>query len=557
MSAEKRFVRLAGIVVLALAVISGCSLFSRSPAERDAWYIQLNVRTAGARGIGVEEFDVTDLSIAVYGPGDQLLETVAWQASEGPRSYLIPVAEAGTHRLEVTHIGTNGGQTVEATESADFMIQAMVITVINITPGCIGVIDVEGGEPQEPIDLSGYWDFYWTIGAQPELGPVLFCLEQTGAEVLATRGFSGILDGNSLALEAWIDLGYGPLYVGLEGTVSGSTATGYEINGTSTGDMGEGTFRMIRPSTAPFGHLELEGQIDGAAISLDTEFALGGDGVEYDSEYDWTGFSVLYLDCHVDIALWFGVRGATIEVGRSYDMPYNANLDMRALPELDEAHLDAPGMLTITYYDGARMSGTFETSDGAAGGDTLAGSFDVSFWEQWSPPTEPTQPADPTPPVLSVPPVDLSKAYGFFPFGAENSPGSGEIGLIGYFFHDGAVQVRASAPGIVMEITEQDTDVYRISTSPGNNSIWRVEYNGVVNVTVSEGDSVSAGDILGTIAPPIWGPAYWTHLVVKQTDTDGDGLAYCPLSYATQNFIDQHEAVWSGWCLADTAPPPD
>lgn len=167
------------------------------------------------------------------------------------------------------------------------------------------------------------------------------------------------------------------------------------------------------------------------------------------------------------------------------------------------------------------------------------------------------RPPDTTPPLLSVPPVDLSKAYGFFAFGAANSPGGEPVGLIGYFFNDPTVQVRASAPGIVIEITGDAATGYVIVTSPRYNSIWRVEYGGVVNMTVSEGDAVSAGDILGTVAPPIWGPAYYTHLVVKQTDTDGDGLAYCPLIYATQSFVDQHEAVWSGWCLAYTAPPPD
>jgi hypothetical protein len=163
---------------------------------------------------------------------------------------------------------------------------------------------------------------------------------------------------------------------------------------------------------------------------------------------------------------------------------------------------------------------------------------------------------DTTPPVLSVLPVDLSKVTGFFAFGAENSPGE-RLGLIGYFFNDPNIQVRANAPGIVWEITGQSTTAYRISISPSNNSIWRVVYNGVVNLTVSEGNSVLAGDLLGMVAPPIWGPVYWTHLILKQTDTDGDGLAYCPLNYATQSFIDQHEAIGSNWCLSDTAPPSD
>jgi hypothetical protein len=166
-------------------------------------------------------------------------------------------------------------------------------------------------------------------------------------------------------------------------------------------------------------------------------------------------------------------------------------------------------------------------------------------------------PPDTTPPMLSVPPVDLSMVDSFFAFGAANSPGGEPVGLIGYFSDDPNVQVRASAPGIVIEIAGDAATAYGITISPSGHSIWRVVYSGVINPTVSKGNSVSAGDILGKIAPPIWGPVYWTHLILKQTALHGDGLAYCPLDYATQSFIDQHEAIGSNWCLLDTTPPPD
>jgi hypothetical protein len=315
MSQVKRVYYLAGIVVLAMAMLFGCSLLWEPP-EPSGWYIQLNVGDPGAKAIGVSEYDVTALSIAVYDPGDQLLESIDWDAAAGPKSYKIQVNQAGTHRIEVTHIGEDNGEVVEADESAEFEIAPMVITVIDITPGAIGLIRVDREEPSEPIDLSGYWDFHWTLEGQPEVGPVLFCIEQTDSSLTSDLGFTGTISGTTVFWEAWMDMGEGdPLYIRLDGTVTGGEGV-YQINGDASGDMGNGTFRMSTPSEAPFGRLDLEGEVYGVPISLHTDYALGGGG---ETEGGIGEFELMYSDCNSRATLWLHVEGP-LEVG-VYQMP--------------------------------------------------------------------------------------------------------------------------------------------------------------------------------------------------------------------------------------------
>jgi hypothetical protein len=152
----KRVLFLAGILALALVLLSSCARLFWHDDAQSGWYIQLNVGYPGAKAIGVGEYDVTGLSIAVYDPGDQLLDTIEWDAGEGSMSYMVQVSQAGTHRIEVTHFGENNGEPVEATESAEFDIQPMVITVINVTPGAVGVIEVEPGEQDGLTDGELY-----------------------------------------------------------------------------------------------------------------------------------------------------------------------------------------------------------------------------------------------------------------------------------------------------------------------------------------------------------------------------------------------------------------
>jgi hypothetical protein len=148
----KKVALVTAVMLLIIATLLGCSVVMKDDFEESDWYIKLNINpTATAKAITVTEYDVTELAIEVYDPQGVLIEEISWQVAEGQQSYLIPVSEQGQYEIVVTHIGEENGEVVEAEESALFNIQAMVITVIDIIPGYIGVINIEpGGEqPQE------------------------------------------------------------------------------------------------------------------------------------------------------------------------------------------------------------------------------------------------------------------------------------------------------------------------------------------------------------------------------------------------------------------------
>ena len=146
MSTIKRLSTFLGIAFLVAATLFGCSLLLRDGSEQSDWHIKLNIgNPADAKAIAVNEYDVTALAVELYDPYGELIEEISWQVADGQQSYLIPISEQGQYEIFVTHISDENGKTVEAEESALFNIQAMVITVIDIIPGCIGTINVEPG----------------------------------------------------------------------------------------------------------------------------------------------------------------------------------------------------------------------------------------------------------------------------------------------------------------------------------------------------------------------------------------------------------------------------
>jgi hypothetical protein len=159
MSKVKRVLGLAGIVLLALALLFGCARLFWGTTGQSGWYIRLNIGDPGSKAISVEEYDVTQVDVGIFAPGETLpFYTLTWYAGDDPVSELIPVSEEGEYEIQVTQVADNNGEPVEAKESASFNIAAMVITVINVTPGAVGVIAVDGENVGDPWAwMYGYW----------------------------------------------------------------------------------------------------------------------------------------------------------------------------------------------------------------------------------------------------------------------------------------------------------------------------------------------------------------------------------------------------------------
>jgi len=379
---QRKAVLLGSVVLLTLALGFGCSLLPREESGAALGYsIKLRIQTpAAAKGITVGEFDVTGLHIEVLDPAEQVLASIEWVAAEGMKSYDVPVPQPGLYRIVVTHMGGSEEDPVQATEEAAFEIRAMKITVIDIVPGGIGLIWVEG---EASIDVTGYWDLLFYQNGQQVMGPQLLCLRQTGlhldGQFPGGGAFHGSIEGADIdfALQSAPDSEFD---VFLKGTVSGD-----QISGEVSGALGEGTFTMTR-STLPFGHWDLRGsyQEQELPLELDTEYAIGSKG-EAD---DPPGLFILWsIDTELSAYLWINVVGDDLEAGRDYAFPNEAGGSLHWSPIQEgsgpdfDTQLVGPGTLHIYSCSAEGIAGTYAAS--LQGGGSISGSFDVSFVEDW------------------------------------------------------------------------------------------------------------------------------------------------------------------------------
>jgi hypothetical protein len=213
-----------GLALLIVFLACGCSLFLQddlNTGEQTGWYIKLNIHQPPAsKAISVSEYEVTGLVIKVRDPADELIRTIKWEVAEGSTSYKIPVTQQGLHKIVVTHIGKKDSQVVEAKESAMFNIQPMVITVIDLIPGCIGLIRVEAGGEAPPPSIVGAW---WLASATVEGGTATDCTltfkedgswvqtyEQGGGSNLQTGTFSPPTMPANTTLTATVATSSGP-----------------------------------------------------------------------------------------------------------------------------------------------------------------------------------------------------------------------------------------------------------------------------------------------------------------------------------------------------------
>lgn len=149
-------------------------------------------------------------------------------------------------------------------------------------------------------------------------------------------------------------------------------------------------------------------------------------------------------------------------------------------------------------------------------------------------------------PTLSVVPIDLSTVTRTIAFGEMLETGY-RTPAFEYFCNTSAAQVRSCCGGTVVRLQPNSNSDYEIGIQATPE--WEVIYDHVLNVTVSVGDSVSAGTSLGTV-----GTDEHFELQINRT-RDGATLAYCPFSCATSGFISQHQALAATWCLMDTVSP--
>ena len=396
MKSNRVFV-LIGAAALVVVMLIGCARLFWGTTGQSGWYIRLNIGDPGSKAISVEEYDVTQVDVGIFAPGETLpFYTLTWYAGDDPVSELIPVSEEGEYEIQVTQVADNNGEPVEAKESASFNIAAMVITVINVIPGAVGVVEVEPGEviPEEPIDLTGYWTWFFTPDGDQEQGPITFGIQQQEDLTWITDLFDFIVsyDGSNFFLDS------DTLDVHLTGEVA---VYGDEIKITGTyigevlGGSGSGIFRIVPFPEDIFGTLHAEGTVADVPILIDTQYALGSP-VEMENDPfpfstfqvdGWSPYPVWVLDPEgVYLLLWLHVNGTPTETQYTwndwwFDIEWESqsgNLEDYLLSGYTEGTLD------ITYYDvDVGIAGTFYAEGDDWG--SLGGNFNVHFYDEWEP----------------------------------------------------------------------------------------------------------------------------------------------------------------------------
>lgn len=157
---------------------------------------------------------------------------------------------------------------------------------------------------------------------------------------------------------------------------------------------------------------------------------------------------------------------------------------------------------------------------------------------------------DITPPVLSVTPVDISTVTSFIAFGADLSL-TQKNPAFEYVVNNSGVQVRSVCKGYIEDIRLNDNfPDYEVWIKTSSNSIYKLIYDHVLSLSISKGDEVDAGEVLGIV-----GTGNRTELQINKTIGDNEELSYCPFDFGTSEFIQQHKSLSETWCLTATVVP--
>ncbi len=128
----------------------------------------------------------------------------------------------------------------------------------------------------------------------------------------------------------------------------------------------------------------------------------------------------------------------------------------------------------------------------------------------------------------------------FLEFGAIVSAGGGgtkELPTFEYKIQPEAV-VFAIAEGTVTRFAfQEDTEDYEFAVRSDRDPAFEVGYDHVLNPTVSPGDRVEAGDILGN--PGTWSERLGRfEIMINNSET---GLSYCPFTFFDPNLADEYQ----------------
>ncbi len=161
-------------------------------------------------------------------------------------------------------------------------------------------------------------------------------------------------------------------------------------------------------------------------------------------------------------------------------------------------------------------------------------------------------------PILSVPFVAAEQAVAFYIFGT-TLPSGVQNPTFEIETADPSPEVRAAAGGFVVNVAPTSRGDFSVFILPSETSPWVVAYDHVNNVTVTRGQTVEAGNVLGTVGVLGNGRGR-TELQINLTGQSPE-LAYCPTRFGTEAFNAAYAAAAqrvngsTRVCLSDTVVP--
>ncbi|WP_282079978.1 hypothetical protein [Aquimarina algiphila] len=106
---------------------------------------------------------------------------------------------------------------------------------------------------------------------------------------------------------------------------------------------------------------------------------------------------------------------------------------------------------------------------------------------------------DQTPPSFMVTPITIHEVSSFIAFGESLTP-TQQNPAIEYFTKQSNIQLRSVSDGVVEDIRmNSNIDDLEIWIKPNDNSTWLIIQDHILDVNVSLGDQVDAGQILGRV----------------------------------------------------------